>query len=339
MSTIKKLSIILACFPVYSIAQNADSAKVYAQQAQKFSEERRHNQAINAIEKALSFDSSRADHFIAAAGYYEKVRNNFKMGKMLESAYKRDANNPVLIEKLAGHYYNYNNHAKAIEFLNKCSNCKDKDKMLGNIYYKQDNYPLAEKHFQAHIKKNPADAEAPYMLARTYLDMEYPLKAEEALKAAVAQDPSSAKKNYELAVIFFNNQKYADSHKYFENAMSLGYPKSIETDEQQGYIKIYNGQFDEGMRLIQSVYERRPGDKALMRDIAQLLYEKHQYDRSLSFCQILVTENPEDSYALYQAGLNFLKKGDKEKGQGLCDKAIELNPAMKSLRQEVKMPF
>jgi hypothetical protein len=40
---------------------------------------------------------------------------------------------------------------------------------------------------------------------------------------------------------------------------------------------------------------------------------------------------------LYQAGLNFIKKGDKYRGQQLCDKAIEMDPSLANLRQKKEM--
>jgi hypothetical protein len=36
-------------------------------------------------------------------------------------------------------------------------------------------------------------------------------------------------------------------------------------------------------------------------------------------------------------GMAYQKKGDTEKGKALCDKAIALDPSLKSLKQEIKM--
>ena len=48
-------------------------------------------------------------------------------------------------------------------------------------------------------------------------------------------------------------------------------------------------------------------------------------------------KNPDDSKALYQAGLNFIKKGEKDRGQQMCDKAIEKDPSLASLRKKKEM--
>jgi tetratricopeptide (TPR) repeat protein len=58
------------------------------------------------------------------------------------------------------------------------------------------------------------------------------------------------------------------------------------------------------------------------------------YDKSLEFCQKLIEFDAKDAKALYQAGLCFQKKGQKDKGQGMCDKAIEMDPSLASMRQK-----
>jgi len=49
--------------------------------------------------------------------------------------------------------------------------------------------------------------------------------------------------------------------------------------------------------------------------------------------------SPLNSAALYMAGITFQKLGDKAKGQQMCDKAIEMEPALAKNRQKQEMPF
>ena len=44
-----------------------------------------------------------------------------------------------------------------------------------------------------------------------------------------------------------------------------------------------------------------------------------------------------DAKAMYQAGMCFQKKGDKDRGMGLCDKAIEIDPSLASMRKQQMM--
>jgi hypothetical protein len=42
--------------------------------------------------------------------------------------------------------------------------------------------------------------------------------------------------------------------------------------------------------------------------------------------------------ALYMIGMSFQKKGETEKGRMLCDKAIEMDPSLQSLKQKKSLP-
>ena len=75
----------------------------------------------------------------------------------------------------------------------------------------------------------------------------------------------------------------------------------------------------------------------MLRDIAEVLYKQKQYDKSLAYCQRLMEIDMKDGKALYQAGLNFQRKGEKDRGQQMCDKAIELDPSLDGLRRKKEM--
>ena len=49
--------------------------------------------------------------------------------------------------------------------------------------------------------------------------------------------------------------------------------------------------------------------------------------------QKLLEMDMADAKALYQAGLCFIKKGNEDKGQQMCDKAIQMDPSLAGLRQ------
>ena len=46
-----------------------------------------------------------------------------------------------------------------------------------------------------------------------------------------------------------------------------------------------------------------------------------------------------DASALYMIGMCYQKKGEKEKGVALCDKAIEMDPGLASLKKKKEMSF
>jgi tetratricopeptide (TPR) repeat protein len=68
--------------------------------------------------------------------------------------------------------------------------------------------------------------------------------------------------------------------------------------------------------------------------MAEAFYGQKNYDKSLEYWEKLMLINAKDGKALYQAGLCFQKKGQTQKGQLMCDKAIEMDPSLASLRQK-----
>jgi tetratricopeptide (TPR) repeat protein len=79
---------------------------------------------------------------------------------------------------------------------------------------------------------------------------------------------------------------------------------------------------------------RKPGNKEIIRDIAQAFYDNKMYDKCLGYCQKLMEMDKNDAKALYIAGLCFQKKGEKEKGQQMCDKAVHMDPTLAGLRRK-----
>ena len=101
------------------------------------------------------------------------------------------------------------------------------------------------------------------------------------------------------------------------------------------FLSLANaGEFEKGEQILLDIMAKKPGNKDILRDIAQAYYDRKQYDKSLEFCQKLMELDPNDGKALYQAGQCFIKKGQKDKGQAMCDKAIQMDPGLESLRRK-----
>jgi tetratricopeptide (TPR) repeat protein len=72
--------------------------------------------------------------------------------------------------------------------------------------------------------------------------------------------------------------------------------------------------------------------------MAEAHYDAKKYGEAIKYYDQLLSINKTNGEALYMIGLCYQKSGEKEKGMALCDKAIEMDPSLKSLKQEKKMP-
>lgn len=320
------------------LGQNSDSAQFYFKKGQEDKNAKRYLVASQAFEKAIKYDPSHTQAYLENGYVNLEMRKTDAAIRNFTKVHEQQPGNKVAIKELMDLYYNYRQYNKATEFARKCSDCQGAQRIIGMSFYKQEDYPKAEKALLIALSQNPNDAEATYTLARTYLDMEEYRKAVPYYEKAVRMDKTKKSWMYELGLLYFNLTNYKAAVASMNNAALNGYAQNNDFNENLGYAMLYSGEYEKGEQLLLGIWARKPGNKDILRDMSEVLYQQKQYDRSLVYCQKLMEIDQNDSKALYQAGLNFQKKGNKDRGQQMCDKAIEMDPSLASLRREKKIP-
>ena len=316
----------------HSFANNfSDSATFYFNKGVTDKNEKRFLTASANFEKAISFNKNYAEAYVENGFANKEMRKTDKVKANFLKAYELEPNNLQIIKELTNLFYDYRQWDKAAGFANKCVGCDNAERIIGLCNYETENYMAAEKFLLKALLKNPEDALINYTLARTYMEMEIYNKAVPYFEKAAALNPEKNKWAYELGLLYYNNNNYRSAVTAFETAVKNGYVASNDYNENYGYSLLYSGQYTKGEEKLLSIYQKK-GNKEMLRDLAQILYEQKQYNHSLDYCQKLLEADPKDAKALYQAGLTFQKMGQKEKGQGMCDKAIEMDPSLASKR-------
>lgn len=330
--------LVTTCIGTALYAQNADSSRYYFQKAMEEKQAGRYLVASKFFDKAIEFDSTNSENYIQQAYTQSAMRRTDQAKANFSKAYALDPQNKIAIKELTDLYFNYRQFAKAIEFAEKCSDCDNNIRILGLCYYEQEDYAKAEKYLGAALEKNPNDVQVTYTMGRNYLDMEEYRKAIPYYAKAIELDPTRSTWMYELGLLYYTVNEYKNALASFENAATHGYARSNDFNENMGYVALYCGEYDRGENLLMDIWKRKPNNKDILRDMAEILYQQKQYDRSLSYCQKLMEMDMKDGKALYQAGLCFQKKGEKSRGAQMCDKAIELDPSLENLRRKKEMP-
>jgi tetratricopeptide (TPR) repeat protein len=319
-------------------ALNPDSSSFYFNKGLQEKNNKRLLVASQAFDKAILFNPQFKEAYLENAQVLMEMRQVHRAKENFTKLYELDPANKVAIKELTELYYNYNEFDKAIEFAKKCTECENASRIVGMSLYKQEDYAAAEKALLAALARNPLDAEATYTLARNYLDMEAYKKAVPWYEKAVNMTGSKSSWMYELGLLYYNNNDYKNSVIAFEKAAANGYEQKNDFNENLGFASLYAGDFLKGEKLLLGILQRKPNNSTLMRDMAEIFYGKQQYDKSLEYCQKLMELDAKDGKALYQAGLCFQKKGQKDRGQQMCDKAIEMDPSLANLRKKKEMP-
>ncbi|MEO6583061.1 MAG: tetratricopeptide repeat protein, partial [Ferruginibacter sp.] len=269
----------LAIFCFFSLfAQQSDSVTYYFNKAETEKTQRLYSQASRSFERAIAFDSA----YLAA--YLQNAYVQLAMKRMDAAIYyftkvhELDPGNAKVSGELMQLYYNYRQLKKATEFAKKCNDCPGASKVLGMSYYRQDDYPKAEKALLKALQQDSSDAEVTYTLARSYYDMELPNQAVTYYEKAVLLDPKKSNWYNELGLLQFNQNNYKKAVEAFTLAAEKGFKVDNDFNENLGYAMLYNGDYNKGEQLILGVWQIKPGNKELLRDLSELLYRQKQYD-------------------------------------------------------------
>lgn len=331
-----KISLFLSAILLANIAftQNSDSANFYFQKGVEEKTASRFLVAATNFEKAIRFNPTMKQ------AYLENGFTNLQMHKidvakgLFTKAHELDPADKIAIKELATLYFDYRQFKQAMDFASRCNGCENAEKIIAMSNYHLEDYGAAVKGLLSVLTKNPNDPEATYTLGRSYLDMEQYKAAVPWYNKAVQLDPAKSSWAYELGLLYYNLDDYKNAVIFFNKAAAAGYLQSNDFLENLGYAFLFSGDFDKGEKLLLAILAKKPGSKEILRDMAEAYYAKKMYDKSLEYCQKLMELDMQDAKALYQAGLCFQKKGEKDKGQGMCDKAIEMDPSLASKRQK-----
>lgn len=325
---------VVAVFP-----QNADSASYFFNKGVEEKNAKRFAIAEKNFSRAIEFKKDYIDAYIENGKVALEMRKVYDAQKNFTKAYELQPSNPEVIRQMVDLYFNNRQFQKAIEFANKCGNCENAERVLGMSYYNIEDYGNAQIHLQKALEKNNKDAESAYTLGRTFLELENEKNAIPQFQKAIAIDPSRNVWMYELGLIYYNQSNYKSALEFFNKAAEAGYNKTNDFYENVGFAQIYAGDNVGGVTTLMEVLRKKPDNKELLNNIANALYEIKRYDDALLYFQKLLELNPNDASSLFMAGMVFLKKGEKEKGQKICDKAIDMDPSLARNRQKKDIPM
>ncbi|MBL0183095.1 MAG: tetratricopeptide repeat protein [Chitinophagaceae bacterium] len=315
-------------------AQTTDSSSYYFKKGIEEKDAKRYQVASKYFGEAIQLNPT------YTVAYVENGYANLEMRKIDEAkqnftrAYELDPGNDAAIKELVELNYNYHHYQKAIDLAQKCKNCPNADRIVAMSYYQLEDYPKAEKNLLPLLEKNPTDAELTYITGRNYMEMGMELKAIPYYVKAIQLDESRSNWMFEVGLLYYNNNDFKNAVVYFNKAVEKGFIQSNDFNENLGFAYLYSGEYEKGEKLLLEIYERRPGDKDILLDMAQAYYDSRMYDKSLNICQKLLEADKNDGKALYQAGMCFQRKGQTQRGQQMCDRAIELDPSLNKLRQK-----
>ena len=318
-----------------------DSSSFFYQKGIEEKAKGRRLESLKQFEKAYNYnkeDKQIVSELAAALldlRHYGQAREKFqqleKMGVQTDSTYRQ-------LMLLSFNMRQFDDVIKYASLLKKVRPSEQTAFYLAKAFYEKEDLGNAIKYFEFAAKEDPKNAEIPYTIARAYADMFNYGKAVDYFQKAITLNPTQSRWVYEMALIYYAIPDEQNSLKYMLEAGEKGYKKDNEYTQNLATAYVNAGKPNEGIGMLKELLQKRPSDVNIINMLAESYYDIKKFDEAINyFDQILVIEKNNAS-ALYMIGMCFQKKGEKEKGQALCDMAIELDPGLQSLKQKKELP-
>lgn len=317
-----------------------DSAGFFMQKGLLEKQNGRRLESLKNFEKAARYDTSSKAIITELASAYHDLRKYGNALQMYKKLLAAGEETPALYKQLMQLCYQMKQQEELIVYAEKLRKLDPSEKVsfyIGKAHYETDNYGEAIKYLNAAAKEDPANAEVPYMIARSYADMMNYKLAVPFFKKAIELDPKQNYWVYELGLICYAMHDDKNALKYILEAAEKGLKKDADYLENLAIAYLNVGQLDSGVAMLNEILVKRPSDLNILNMVAEAYYYKAKYDQAIEYWDRVLEYDKENASALYMIGMSYQKKGGREnteKGIALCDKAIELDPTLASLKQK-----
>jgi tetratricopeptide (TPR) repeat protein len=335
------LTAVFVCALTFFAFAQADSATLFLQKGLEEKAKGRVLESYKALEKAYAYNKTDkqivqelADVLVALRRYpqaREKYEELEKMGVTSAANYK----------KLLEISFNLRQYPDAIKHANALKKADASQKVayyIGKAHYEQEALGDAIRFLNEALTEEPQNAEIPYYIARSYADMMNFKAAIPFFQKAIALKPAETRWIYEMALIYYGMHDDKNALKYLLEAAERGYKRDAEYLENLGIAYLNTGETEKGLQILKENLQRRPGDQRILDMIAQACYDAKKWDEAIGYWDQLLALDKENASALYMIGMSYQKKGETEKGQALCERAIQMDPSLAGNKQKKGLP-
>ncbi|MFM7672710.1 MAG: tetratricopeptide repeat protein [Bacteroidota bacterium] len=328
---------------IAQVVPNNDSAAHYLKLAQIDKQNGRRLDLLKRLDKAMAFQSQDPATLRELGSLLAGQRKFGQALELFKTAISLSPKDTSLLRQTLQLAYQLRQQEEVIRLADLYIKADPKAAVsiyLGKVYYEMEDYGKAIQYLTQAGKENPTLAEVPYLLAKSYADMTNFKGAIPFFLKALALDPKQANWTYELGLSYYAIHDDVNALKYIEQAAAVGYKKDNDYLENLAIAYLNVGQFEQGVGILKEVLGRRPSDFNLLNMLAEAYYGKTKFVEAIEYWDRVLEYDKGNASALYMIGMSYQKMGGKQnadKGIALCDKAIEMDPSLSSLKQKKMM--
>jgi len=339
MKNLVLLAMAFSCLQ-QAMPQSTDSSGYFYQKAVEEKNKRLYMVAYNDLQKSVGYkaDNIDAQRVLGLTAIELRKYDNARLAFQKVTELKKD--DTTAIENLANIFFWTHQWQLAASYAQQAQQLhvgKGWNYVIGKSFYELEDYGHAFKYLQSASRDDSANAEIPYLIARAFVDMNNYKPAIAYFQKAISLDSTKFQWIYECALALATIYDDKTAVKYYELAALKGYRKDNDYYENLSDSYVAAGQAEKGLELMLQVLEKKPADLDLLYSVAFVYYKLKKYEEAIDYWDRILSFDKENAKALYMIGMAYQKKGDEQKGKMLCDKAIEMDPSLKSLKTEKKI--
>ena len=331
--------IAFIAFTTVSFGQN-DSANFYFDKAIKEKQAGRKLEVWKNLDKAYKFNTEDKAIVTELANVLLELRKYTQAKDMYQNLEKLGEATPAVFKQILNLSFNTKQFDDALIYADKLKKADPNEKInffIGKIHYDRDNYGDAIKYLMLAEKEEPQNGEIPYLIARSYADMTNYKLCLPYFEKAISLEPSKNNWIYELGLICYAMHADKDALKYMLLAAERGYKRDNDYLENLGVAYLNLGELNEGVKILKEILLKKPSDLNILNMIAEAYYYTAKFQDAIDYWDQVLIYDKANAQSLYMIGMSYQKKGEKDKGIALCDKAIELDPGLAMYKQKKSM--
>ena len=213
---------------------------------------------------------------------------------------------------------------------------------LGNFYARQSKFPEAIAQYRHAIELTPDNAQVYVNLGGVYLESGDPKArpdAEQALKKSIELSPSYAA-YANLGDLYLSEKRYAESAAVTEKALALDANDYLVWGNLQLAYE-WLGQADKAaaarqrmLTLVNQALQLKPQDATARATLAVLYAQEKATEKALADIQTALALAPDDPGVLANVGEAYEIMGDRKRGMGYIQKALQKGYALDQLKMD-----
>ena len=335
------LSMVAISFTATNMFAQTDSATYFFQKGNEEKTARLFKPALADYQKSVQFNENNAIAQRELGLVALELRSYDLSIKAFEKVLKLQKEDHVAIENLTNIYFWTRKWNEAIQSAHTAQQLhigSQNNFIIAKSYYELENYGEALRFLELAYRDDPKNPEVPYMGGRSYVEMSNYKKALGCYEQALAIDSTKTNWVYEAGMVAYAIPDDKKAIYYFEKAAEKGMKKTNDYIENLANAYMNVKAFDKAMPLMDELLKRKPYDMEVLYAVADAYYRTGKYQDAIDTWDRMLAIDDKNANALYMIGMSYQKKGEKEKGQLLCDKAIEMDPSLAKNKQKLQMP-